>query len=244
MPWEGEQVFSLANVNAMVQKWVLQYSVAAAVPWEGEQGGASINPSAGANSGEAVIGEGPSLGVASGDAVIRKGLALAIDDQVVVFYGGEATRETREGSRGKRSTLIILRVPEADLVGLRIQSGKYVFCDPLALRERNLENTKVDPQCFSTDKASWEAVSTLRMSMELAPFPLQTAVMHKNCLRKARMEIHLGMFWPLQSASAVTQGKCFGAEWNFSTYNNVLTQKQNKLHPEQAEKLVHIYQNH
>ncbi|EFJ34232.1 hypothetical protein SELMODRAFT_406729 [Selaginella moellendorffii] len=58
------------------------------------------------------------------------------------------------------------------------------------------------------------------------------------------MEIHLGMFGPLRSTSAVTQGKCFGAEWNFSTYSNVLTLKQNKLHPEQAKKLVHIYQNH
>ncbi|EFJ34230.1 hypothetical protein SELMODRAFT_406727 [Selaginella moellendorffii] len=27
-----------------------------------------------------------------------------------------------------------------------------------ALRERNLENTEADPQCFSTDKASWEVV--------------------------------------------------------------------------------------
>ncbi|EFJ18046.1 hypothetical protein SELMODRAFT_420516 [Selaginella moellendorffii] len=34
------------------------------------------------------------------------------------------------------------------------------------------------------------------------------------------------------------------AEQNFSTYSNVLTLKRNKLHLEQAEKLVHIYQNH
>ncbi|EFJ17298.1 hypothetical protein SELMODRAFT_420981 [Selaginella moellendorffii] len=42
----------------------------------------------------------------------------------------------------------------------------------------------------------------------------KTAVMHKNCLRKARMEIHLGMFGPL------------------------------RLHLERAEKVIHIYQNH
>ncbi|EFJ21849.1 hypothetical protein SELMODRAFT_417132 [Selaginella moellendorffii] len=89
--------------------------------------GASINPSVGADSGEAVIEEGPSLGVASRDTMIGEGSVLAVDDQVVVFYG------------------VNPRLGVEDSAAARIG-------------ERNLENTEANPQCFSTDKASWEAV--------------------------------------------------------------------------------------
>ncbi|EFJ34233.1 hypothetical protein SELMODRAFT_406730 [Selaginella moellendorffii] len=135
--------------------------------------GASINPSAGADSGEAMIGEGPSLGVALGDAVIGEGLALAVDDQVVVFYGvnpwpgveDSATVRTRRGCKGDQRGIQGQETNPHHPPSARGRLGrppdivwKYVFCDPLALRERNLENTEMDPQCFSTNKANWEAV--------------------------------------------------------------------------------------
>ncbi|EFJ24051.1 hypothetical protein SELMODRAFT_414779 [Selaginella moellendorffii] len=49
--------------------------------------GASINPFAGADLGEAVIKEGPGLGAALGDAVIGEGLASTVGDQVAMFDG-------------------------------------------------------------------------------------------------------------------------------------------------------------
>ncbi|EFJ21851.1 hypothetical protein SELMODRAFT_417134 [Selaginella moellendorffii] len=57
--------------------------------------GASINPYARADSGEAVIGEGPGLGVALGDAVIGEGPTSAAGDQVAVFNGVDISLHCR-----------------------------------------------------------------------------------------------------------------------------------------------------